>query len=66
MMRSTASIFAMALLLLGSTVHATIISPIGLPAGSPYQLIFVTANRIQATSGAESTYNTFVTVEAGL
>jgi hypothetical protein len=47
-------------------VMADFIPPIGLPAGSPYQLIFVTADTTQATSSDISTYNAFVTAEAAL
>ncbi len=45
---------------------ADVIAPVGLPPGSPYQLIFVTADGIPATSTTEAPYNTFVNSEAAL
>jgi PEP-CTERM motif len=45
---------------------AGVIPPIGLPPGSPYQLIFVTADGIPGTSTTEVPYNTFVNSEAAL
>ena len=45
---------------------ADIIPPIGLAPGSEYQLIFVTADTTTATSTDITTYNSFVTTEAGL
>ena len=47
-------------------LQAAIIPPIGLAPGSPYQLVFVTAGSIDATSPNESTYNTFVQNQAAL
>ena len=44
--------------------QATVIPPIGLAPGSPYQLIFVTADLIIPTSSDISYYNSFVTAEA--
>jgi hypothetical protein len=43
---------------------AAVIAPIGLSPGSPYQLIFVTADTTQATSSNISDYNSFVQAEA--
>jgi hypothetical protein len=63
---STASILTLAMLLLGRMAQAAIIPPIGLAAGAPYQLIFVTADSIDALSPFENQYNTFVTNEAAL
>jgi hypothetical protein len=50
-----------------STTHlvASVIPPIGLAPGSPYQLVFVTFDAIPGTSPTEATYNTFVNSEAG-
>jgi hypothetical protein len=45
---------------------AAVISPIGLSPGSPYQLIFVTADGHDAMSTTEAPYNTFVAAEAAL
>lgn len=45
---------------------AGVIPPIGLAPGSPYQLVFVTSDAIQATSPIEATYNSFVGTEAAL
>lgn len=45
---------------------ADVIAPVGLPPGSPYQLIFVTADGIPGTSTTEAPYNTFVNSEAAL
>jgi hypothetical protein len=47
-------------------VMADIIPPIGLAPGSEYQLIFATADTTTATSTDITTYNTFVTTQAGL
>ncbi len=47
-------------------VVAEVIPPIGLALGSPYQLIFVTADSTMALSSDISTYNAFVTAEAAL
>jgi hypothetical protein len=49
-----------------SHLMAGVIPPVGLPPGSPYQLIFVTADAIPATSPIEAPYNTFVNSEAAL
>ncbi len=43
---------------------AAVIPPIGLSPGSPYQLIFVTADTTQATSSNIADYNSFVQTEA--
>lgn len=43
---------------------AAVIPPIGLSPGSPYQLIFVTADTTQATSSSIASYNSFVQAEA--
>ena len=50
-----------------STSHlmASVIPPIGLAPGSPYQLVFVTYAAIPGTSPSEAPYNTFVNSEAG-
>jgi hypothetical protein len=49
-----------------SQAPAQLILPIGLPHGTPYQLIFVTADAIEATSTNIDDYNLFVTEEARL
>ena len=54
--------------LLGATVlaravQAEVILP-DLPAGSEYQLVFVTNAQFPGTSGSEATYNTFVSSQA--
>jgi hypothetical protein len=48
------------------TVMADIIAPIGLAAGSEYQLIFVTYGTTNAESNDISTYNAFVSAQAAL
>jgi hypothetical protein len=62
--RRSASFCALAL----SATHlmADVTPPIGLPPGSPYQVIFVTADGIPGTSTTEAPYNTFVNSEAAL
>jgi hypothetical protein len=45
---------------------ATVIPPIGLAPGSPYQLIFVTTDTIVGSYGTEAPYNAFVNAEAAL
>jgi hypothetical protein len=47
-------------------LKAGIIPPIGLPAGAPYELIFVTKDLGTATSANIADYNAFVTAEAAL
>jgi hypothetical protein len=45
---------------------AAIIPPIGLAPGSQYQLIFVTADKLDALSSTEAPYNAFVAAEVSL
>lgn len=47
-------------------LSAAVVEPIGLAPGSQYQLVFVTADRQQATSSNIADYNTFVAGEAAL
>jgi hypothetical protein len=51
-----------------STTHlmASVVPPIGLAPGSPYQLVFVTYDAIPGTSPTEAPYNTFVNNEASM
>jgi hypothetical protein len=61
-----AVVLALAMLIVassGSEIFADVILP-NLPAGSQYELIFVTADETTATSTDISTYNSFVTAEA--
>ena len=46
--------------------RADFVEPVGLVAGQPYQLIFITADTIAATSTDINTYNTFVQQEAAM
>jgi hypothetical protein len=55
-----------ALALSAAQLMAAVIPPIGLSAGSQYQLVFVTADGRDATSSNIADYNTFVTNEAAL
>ncbi len=62
---------SMVLSLLGTTVEATpivgsIVAPIGLAAGSSYQLIFVTRGTHDGESADQSVYNSFVSTQAAL
>ena len=43
---------------------AAFIAPTGLMPGSQYQILFVTADTTDGTSGSESSYNNFVQTEA--
>ncbi len=49
-----------------TSLQADVIPPIGLAPGSPYQLVFVTADTTAATSSDINYYNTFVQGEAAL
>ena len=53
--------------LLGAIVQATpLVAPIGLAAGSSYQLIFVTQGTHEGLSADQSVYNSFVSAQAAL
>lgn len=52
-------------LLLPAVVPATVILP-DVPAGTPYEILFVTLDTTTATSADINTYNSFVTAEANL
>jgi hypothetical protein len=67
-MRKPIAIFLLAAFaaLSATRLMADVIPPVGLPPGSPYQLIFVTADGIPGTSTTEAPYNTFVNSEAAL
>ena len=60
--------FLLAVAIAAAAMHGTamagFIAPTGLAAGSQYQILFVTADTIAGTSGAESDYNSFVQTEA--
>jgi hypothetical protein len=49
-----------------TSVKASFIPPIGLAPGTPYEILFVTADTTSATSSNIGDYNTFVTNEAAL
>ena len=68
MRHNSISCFLLAAFAALSATHlmAGVIPPVGLPPGSPYQLIFVTADGIPGTSPIEAPYNTFVNSEAAL
>ena len=50
--------------LLGGTALADVILPTGLNPGDQYEIAFVTADTMTATSGDIDDYNTFVSTEA--
>jgi len=67
MRKSLAAFLPAALVIsLASLAKGDIIPPIGLAPGSPYQLIFVTADATVGSYGTEAPYNTFVNAEAAL
>ena len=64
-MRHHTGLLAAAVLLIGAQLRGSVITvPSGLPAGTQYRLVFVTADTTNATSTNIATYNTFVTNEA--
>jgi hypothetical protein len=67
-MRKLIAVFLLAAFaaLAATQLMATVIPPIGLAPGSPYQLVFATADSINGISGTEATYNAFVSAEAAL
>ena len=62
MLRLTSCLVAV---LLATTAHAVVV-PVGLNAGDPYHLVFVTQNGHDAVSRNVSVYNQFVNDEAAL
>ena len=67
-MRKLIAVFLLAAFaaLAATQLMATVIPPIGLAPGSQYQLVFVTTDAIDGTSGTEAPYNAFVNAEAAL
>jgi len=57
-------VVAFATVMFAGTAKAVVIPPAGLTPGSQYQILFVTADTTDATSGSESYYNSFVQTEA--
>jgi hypothetical protein len=59
-------VLAAVVFLSASQASAAVIPPANLPAGSQYQVIFLTHDTMPATSSSISDYNNFVTAEASM